>query len=328
LPNCRGNGFAGVWFGYLSSRGKLAVMDTLDHRTAITNLEPALRQSFIERSNGPGLLRAGFHLGAIFVLGTLIALRVPFWFVLLPVQGILIVFLFTALHECTHETAFKSSFLNTVVTSISGFLILIPPTWFRFFHFAHHRHTHDPARDPELQTPKPSTLVGYVKHVSGLPLWFAAVRTLLRNAMGHSTDDFVPEKARARVTLEARVMLAIYVLIAAASVFWGSTLVIWAWIVPALLGQPFLRLFLLAEHTNCPHVENMFENTRTTFTTRLVRLVAWNMPFHAEHHALPTVPFHKLPQLHKAVREHLMTTADGYARFNGELVSGYANNKS
>ena len=116
-------------------------------------------------------------------------------------------------------------------------------------------------------------------------------------------------------------MLAIYVLIAAASVYWESSLVIWTWIVPALLGQPFLRLFLLAEHTNCPHVENMFENTRTTFTTRLVRLVSWNMPFHAEHHALPTVPFHKLPDLHEAVREHLMTTADGYARFNGELVS-------
>lgn len=296
-------------------------MDVIDHRTAITNLEPARRRSLNERSDGPGLLRFGFHLGAILVLGTLIALRVPYWFVLLPVQGILIVFLFTALHESIHETAFKSSFLNTAVSSISSFLILIPPAWFRFFHFAHHRHTHDPARDPELQTAKPSTLIGYVKHVSGLPLWFAAIRTLVSNATGRSADDFVPEKAKARITFEARMMLAIYVLIAAASVYWESSLVIWTWIVPALLGQPFLRLFLLAEHTNCPHVENMFENTRTTFTTRLVRLVSWNMPFHAEHHALPTVPFHKLPDLHEAVHEHLMTTANGYVRFNGELVS-------
>jgi len=302
-------------------------MDTIDHRTAITNLEPALRQSLIERRDGPGLLRFGFHLGAILVLGSLIARGVPFWFALLPVQGILIVFLFTALHESIHETSFKSSFLNTAVSSLSGFLIFIPPAWFRFFHFAHHRHTHDPARDPELQTPKPSTLIGYVKHVSGLPLWISAIRTLLRNAAGRNADDFVPEKARPRVTLEARVMLAIYVLIAAASVFWESSLVIWIWIAPALLGQPFLRLFLLAEHTNCPHVENMFENTRTTFTTKLVRLVAWNMPFHAEHHALPTVPFHKLPDLHEAVREHLKTTADGYVRFNGGLAKEMLNKR-
>lgn len=296
-------------------------MEVIDHRTAISTLEPALRRSLIERSDGPGLFRFSLHLGAILALGTLIARGAPFWFLLPPVQGILIVFLFTALHESIHETAFKSSMLNAAVSIISGFLILIPPAWLRFFHFAHHRHTHDPARDPELQFPKPSTLIGYVKHVSGLPLWSAAIRTLLRNAAGCSADDFVPEKARPRVIFEARVMLAIYVLIAAASVFWDSSLMIWTWIVPALLGQPFLRLFLLAEHTNCPHVENMFENTRTTFTTKLVRLVAWNMPFHAEHHALPTVPFHKLPELHEAVREHLKTTADGYVRFNEELVS-------
>lgn len=303
-------------------------MDAIDHRTAITNLDPALRESLVERSNGPGLLRFSFHLGAILVLGILIALDMPFWFALLPVQGILIVFMFTTMHECIHETAFKSSLLNTAISTISSFLIFIPPTWFRFFHFAHHRHTHDPVRDPELKTPKPSTVIGYVKHVSGFPLWFATFRTLVINAMGRNTDDFVPPKAKARVTFEARAMLAIYVLLAVASVVWESPLLIWTWIVPLLLGQPFLRLFLLAEHTDCPHVENMFENTRTTFTTKLVRLVAWNMPFHAEHHALPTVPFHKLPGLHEAVRDHLKTTADGYARFNGDLISGYSSNKS
>jgi fatty acid desaturase len=303
-------------------------MDTIDHRTAITNLDPALRESLVERSNTPGLLRFSFHLGAILVLGILIALDVPYWFALLPVQGILIVFLFTTMHECVHETAFKSSFLNSAVSIISSFLIFIPPTWFRFFHFAHHRHTHDPGRDPELKTPKPSTLIDYVKHVSGLPLWFATFRTLATNAMGLNVDDFVPPKAKLRVAFEARAMLAIYALIVVASIAWESPLLIWAWIVPLLLGQPFLRLFLLAEHTDCPHVENMFENTRTTFTTKLVRLVAWNMPFHAEHHALPTVPFHKLPELHEAVRDHLKTTADGYARFNGNLLSGYSSNKS
>jgi fatty acid desaturase len=326
LPRQTGLRMSGL--ARLSSRVKLAIMDAIDHRTAITNLEPALRSSLIERKDGPGMLRFGFHLGAIIALGTLIALRAPFWFLLLPVQGILIVFLFTALHECIHETAFKSSFLNTAISSISGFLILIPPVWFRFFHFAHHRHTHDPARDPELLTPKPSTVIGYVKHVSGLPLWFSAIRTLLRNATGRGAEDYVPEKAKARVSAEARVMLALYALLAVASVFWQSPLMIWTWIVPALLGQPFLRLFLLAEHTNCPHVDNMFENTRTTFTTKLVRLVAWNMPFHAEHHALPTVPFHKLPELHEAVRAHLKTTADGYARFNGDLVADLSKTNS
>lgn len=31
---------------------------------------------------------------------------------------------------------------------------------------------------------------------------------------------------------------------------------------------------------------------RATLTLSLVRLFAWNMPYHAEHHTYPAVPFH------------------------------------
>jgi fatty acid desaturase len=303
-------------------------MEVIDHRMVIAGLKPSMREALIARSDGPGLLRFAFHAVAILALGALIAVRVPFWFVALPVQGILIVFLFTTMHECIHDTAFRSSSLNTAVSFLCGFAIIIPPTWFRYFHFAHHRHTHEPGLDPELRSPKPQSIFAYVKHVSGFPVWASNIRTLATNALGRNTDAFVPPKGKARVTFEARVMLALYFLIVIASAIWNSSLLIWTWIVPALVGQPFLRLFLLAEHTACPHVENMFENTRTTFTTRLVRLVAWNMPYHAEHHALPTVPFHKLPVLHEAVRAHLKTTANGYARFNGELISKLSNSEA
>ncbi|MEM1299415.1 MAG: fatty acid desaturase, partial [Pseudomonadota bacterium] len=84
---------------------------------------------------------------------------------------------------------------------------------------------------------------------------------------------------------------------------------------PMLLGGPFLRAYLLAEHTFCPHVSNMLANTRTTFTNKLVRWLAWNMPYHAEHHAYPAVPFHKLPQFHALTRAHLGETQDGYTDF-------------
>ena len=87
-----------------------------------------------------------------------------------------------------------------------------------------------------------------------------------------------------------------------------------------VLGQPMLRLYLMAEHGRCPPVANMLENTRTTFTNRLVRWIAWNMPYHAEHHAWPTVPFHKLPSLHRLTRPHLKKTSDGYISFHREFT--------
>jgi fatty acid desaturase len=68
----------------------------------------------------------------------------------------------------------------------------------------------------------------------------------------------------------------------------------------------------------------MFLNTRTTFTNRLVRFLAWNMPYHAEHHVFPAVPFHKLPDLHRLTRAHLGPTAEGYAAFSRAYLARHA----
>ena len=231
-------------------------------------------------------------------------------------QGVLIVFLFTALHETIHETAFRTAFLNRAAATLCGFLVLIPPLWFRYFHFAHHRHTHDPAHDPELMSAKPETWRAYLVYLSGIPYWTSMARTIVGNATARLSEPYVPPKGRTKVVTEARAFLAAYALLAVLSVAAGSTALVFAWIVPALLGQPFLRAYLLAEHARCPHVANMLENTRTTFTTALVRFFAWNMPYHAEHHAYPAVPFHRLPAFHAIVHPHLKTTERGYLRFN------------
>ncbi len=296
--------------------------ESIDHRAIIASLSPAERATLTGRSDAPGLFRFAVHFGCILAGAALILVGTPFWWLLLVPQGILIVFLFTALHEAIHETAFRSTRLNQAVAAISGFLVLIPPVWFRYFHFAHHRHTHDPDHDPELMSPKPETTAQYLRYLSGIPLWTGMAKTILRNAFVDSAEPYVPEKGRAKVKREARLFLLLYAMLAAGSFAVGSTALLWAWVVPALIGQPFLRAYLLAEHTRCPHVANMLENTRTTFTTALVRFVAWNMPYHAEHHAYPAVPFHKLPRFHQMIRDHLKVTERGYARFNRKLWAG------
>ena len=202
--------------------------------------------------------------------------------------------------------------------------MLIPAIWFRYFHLAHHRHTHDPDRDPELATPQPATPLAYVLHASGLPVWARLGATLVRNALGPPAYDYLPASARGRVRTEARLTLVAYAGLIAGSVALQTTLLVWLWVIPALLGQPFLRVFLLAEHGRCPHVANMLANTRTTFTTGLVRWLSWNMPYHAEHHAYPAVPFHKLPAFHEHARAHLHVTERGYVRFNRGYLAAVA----
>ena len=159
----------------------------------------------------------------------------------------------------------------------------------------------------------------YLWHISGLPIWYGNIKKLIKNATRTNNDPYVPAKGKAKIKHEVRVMLAFYVGILIA-LLWGQSWIFWCWIMPSLLGQPFLRLYLLAEHGRCPAVANMFENTRTTFTNRIVRFLAWNMPYHIEHHTYPSVPFHKLPELHNLIRDELKVTSDGYVAFHKEYL--------
>lgn len=293
----------------------------MDHKQLIAGLSAADREALTARADVPGLVHLCGHLGLILAGGWWIATGAPGWQAVLPVQGIVLVFLFTLLHETVHQTPFRSRWLNVGVGWLCALVLALPYNWFRYFHFAHHRFTQDPDNDPELVSPKPETWWQYVRHVSGLPVWKSHVTTLLTNAAGGNGDLYVPERGRNRVRLEAQTMLAVYGLLALGSWFAGSALLLWVWIVPLLLGQPFLRLYLLAEHGRCPLVANMLENSRTTFTNRIVRLLAWNMPYHAEHHAYPAVPFHKLPAFHAIAREHLMETVRGYGRFTAKYAA-------
>ena len=290
-----------------------------DHISVIAALDPDLRAALTAKSSGKGLVHLAGHLGAIAVCTALILQGVPFWWALLPVQGVLLTFLFTLEHEATHRTPFVQDWLNDAVGRLCGLVLVLPFLWFRYFHLAHHRWTNQPGNDPELASPKPETRRQWLWHVTGLPYWASALRVMARLTLGRERQPWLPATARPRVVQEARGMAVLYLM--ALVTLAQSDVLLWVWIVPMLLGQPFLRVYLLAEHGDCPFVANMLENSRTTFTNRLVRFVAWNMPYHAEHHACPTVPFYQLPALHGAIRDALKTTSPGYVAFTRDWLA-------
>ena len=281
---------------------------TPDPKALIAALPPDLRNRLTQASTAAGLTHLAGHTAAIAVTSSLIT--TPLWPIALPLQGILLIFLFTLEHEATHRTPFANPTLNEWTGRACGLILILPFEWFRYFHLAHHRYTNLPGLDPELDGAKPETVAQWLWHVTGLPYWISAVKRLFSLAFHRPQAGYIPPNALPRMATEARIMLALYALAA----FFAPAL-LWFWLIPILIGQPFLRLYLLAEHGDCPYVANMLENTRTTFTNRLVRYLAWNMPYHTEHHAFPAVPFHHLPELHAEIRSHLKVTANGYARF-------------
>ena len=279
-------------------------------------------KALAERSDAKGLVHLAGHLAAIALSSVLLWLaHGSLW--LLPamaLQGILLAFLFAPLHETIHGTAFKSRALNRWVAFLFGALLFLPSRYFRAFHFAHHRHTQDPERDPELQRPKPETIGAYLLFLSGIGYWRDAAGVFRRLAFGRGDFPFLAERERPAAAREARLLLGLYGAVAALSLWAGNVAALVYWLIPLALGQPALRLFLLPEHVGCPLVPDMLKNTRTTLTNGLVRQLGWNMSYHVEHHAYPAVPFHALPAAHALIRPRIAVLGRGYFAVHRDLA--------
>ena len=292
-------------------------------------LDIAVIRSLSKRSDLHGLLRFGTHLAAMVGTGCLIWLASPNWWLMLPamvLHGFPIVTMFAPMHECVHKTAFKSPRLNEVFGWIAGAFCFYNFHFYRRYHTWHHRYTQDRDRDPELSTPKPKNAFRYFLHVSGLPFWFSKPLELLKTATGRSGSlPFVSADSRKTIQISAAAQLGLYLALLVGSLLARSPVALVFWFLPAVLAQPLLRAILIAEHTGCSEDANGLTNTRTTLTAWPVRLLMWNMPFHAEHHLYPSIPFHKLAGAHRELRAKLHHLAPGYVAANRTIVRGLGN---
>jgi fatty acid desaturase len=163
--------------------------------------------------------------------------------------------------------------------------------------------------------------MAYFWHISGIPNWTKRLTITLRHAItGRVREPFVAEGKRKAIVREARILWAVYAALLAASLIFESGAALIYWIVPAMLGQPFLRMYLLAEHTGCATNDDPYANTRTTYTNGFVRALTWQMPFHVEHHAFPAVPFHALRQVNELVRSRIDVSSPGYLAVHTGLI--------
>eukprot|EP00760_Papus_ankaliazontas_P008823 PhM_4_TR13934/c0_g1_i1/m.43673 len=297
-------------------------MDT-DQPTSTNLWADALTSKDLEdltaRSDGHGAVAVAAH-AFVILLGALSQSYLPFGLGAI-LQGFFMFSLFNALHEFVHGTAFKSKRLNETMAVLCGVLTMRPPVHYRCYHYGHHRHTGDPERDPELQSSfidlPLTTLPRYLLYLSGVAFWIDRVSTILRHAAGY----FLPRETYLTSTSELRVRvvaeaqrhvvgyLCVVLLCALFPVTVGHSLVWRYWALPSVYAQMFLRFYLLAEHTGCRHDPHIRQNTRTLDTFAWYAALAWNMPYHSEHHAFPRVPFHALPRLHKKLQGTSFTSS-------------------
>lgn len=287
-------------------------------------------RELIKKSDGAALLRFTamyvLFLGAC-ALAVLGWHKAPWqWALSQLCLGVLCCSTFAALHETAHGTAFKTPLLNKVAAFLAGIAHIYPSVVFRELHFTHHRHTHVPGKDPEISLgtgPAPSvvrTLPMYLGWLTGLPLFLFKVGMTVNGALGMPEPlrkrlyPFIRPKVRPALALESLCVLAVYgaVVLLALRVHPGF----WGILTGQLVGHALLASYVSAEHNGLPYGAPILDCTRSMRAGPLVKLLMWNMPYHAEHHAYPAVPFHALPLLHQELRAELKNTGLGYPGFH------------
>ena len=272
----------------------------------------------------PGVIRLISHLLTIGMGGWLWAhagLPVLLRSVGLLASGIGLATAFAPLHECCHRTAFRSRRVNDAVAWCAGLLCFYNSTFYRRYHQWHHRYAHQIGLDPELEDGFPTTGFSYLLEVSGWNWWIGKFRGYARllfgdlSGLAYLSPEVIPQIRRS-----VRWQFSIYGALALVSVLNGSGFLFWNWLLPLAVGQPFLRLVLLAEHSGCSFDANGTTNTRTTLTNPVVAWQMWNMPFHAEHHLYASLPFHSLPAAHRWIGPALKHLDPGYFAVHKKML--------
>ncbi|MEM7032332.1 MAG: fatty acid desaturase [Chloroflexota bacterium] len=272
-----------------------------------------------ERSDKQGAIAVGGHLGLIILTGIAAWYawgRLPWWslLIILFLHGTFYSFLFNGSHELSHNTVFKTRWLNKLFMRIFSFMVWRSYIFFETSHAEHHKYTLHPPDDLEVVLPVPLTLRGFLRG-SIVDPWtgFLTIKATIRLALGRLEGEwehmlFPPEAVEKRRMLFnwARFLLVGHGAIVAVSVIFG-----W-WLLPILITfAPFYGGLLRYLCNNTQHA-GLQDNVpdfrlccRTFIVHPFISFLYWNMNYHTEHHMYAAVPCYNLKKMHEAIKHEM-----------------------
>jgi fatty acid desaturase len=225
------------------------------------------------------------------------------------------------MHDAAHGSLFRTRWLNEVFAD----WVCAAPVWsdvtrYRKHHLAHHAHTGTPL-DPDrgLAEPFPVTRAAIVRKLLRDAIGVTGLKRVVGQlamdveVIGYTVSTDVrrlPRRPlRQHLAAGARNLYRVVLTNAALAgvlVLSGHGWVYAAWAVAFLTSYAVvLRIRSIAEHACMEASGDPFRNTRTTITGPLGRLLLapHRVGYHLEHHLLMTVPYFRLPEMHRLLAE-------------------------
>jgi MocE subfamily Rieske [2Fe-2S] domain protein len=209
-------------------------------------------------------------------------------------------------HECGHGTVFRSSWLNEIFYHLSSFMTIREGYLWRWSHARHHTNTIVVGYDPEIQVERPADLLRIIMDFFNIRGGPGEIWKIVKYAFGNldaGVRSFVPESEQPKMIWSSRIYLMIVAAFAIWAVSIGSFLpLMFVWL-PRFYGGWLHQLLGLTQHAGLGEdTYDHRENTRTVYVNPVFRYLYLNMNYHLEHHVVPMVPYHRLPELHEEMK--------------------------
>lgn len=206
------------------------------------------------------------------------------------------------MHDAAHHRLFANRRLNDGVANVLlAWPVFLDVHDYRRSHLAHHAHLNT-ERDPNWANKSAATrsfpkspaflVLSFGRIALGFPLWLHACALVGAIGRGERPNPY---------------RLALYAGVLAVVAWYGAWIPLYLyWVLPALTWFPLVAAWReRAEHSATAN-RHPLNQTRTVIAGWLDRMfvASKNVNYHIEHHTYPGIPFHRLPQLHAAMREH------------------------
>jgi Na+-transporting NADH:ubiquinone oxidoreductase subunit F len=267
-------------------------------------------RGLLERRDGPAIRDTLLWFGLIFGFA---AATIALWgspWVILPYFCYAVLYGSTSdsrWHESSHGTAFKTDWMNNTLYEIASFMVMRESTVWRWSHTRHHSDTIIVGRDPEIAVPRPPDIKTMLLSIVNIPVYRSYFPRVLLHSLGKMNAEektFIPETEFAKVYFKARIYLGIYLSVIATAVYMQTWLPLFLIGFPNFFGNWLMLVYGLTQHAGL--AENVLDhrlNCRTVYMNFINRYLYWNMNYHVEHHMFPLVPYHRLPELHAAIKD-------------------------
>ncbi len=249
---------------------------------------------------------SGFALcTGLYLAGTLNGLSV------VVLNSIIIFFSFTPLHEATHRSFSRITWLNDMLGTVSAQLILpgFNTSLYRFLHVTHHQHTGELGTDPDEP------------FLSG-PLFSRTIRWAFLDILW--IRYYLKVWSQRPVTERVRFCIGVLAYLSVFAVGFSSSFAVeffMAFVTPMLLGRVILVYLFAYIH----HPQGVEQRNDPIGATGMIdahpvsRLLMLGQTRHLIHHMYPGLPWYRYDRVWDVAKEKIPASLVNWGRFLGRI---------